>query len=52
MLRCIKVRVGVFNFMAGSSSSPANVNPGKGMKESKDIHKPQDHGNHHDAVQD
>jgi hypothetical protein len=28
------------------------VDAGKGMKEPKDVQDPQNHGNHHDAVQD
>jgi hypothetical protein len=30
----------------------ADVNPGKGLKETKDIQDPQNHGNHNNAIQD
>lgn len=35
----------------GDESLRSDMNPGKGMKKSKDIHEPQNHGNNNDAVQ-
>jgi len=35
-----------------SSAHPANVHAGEGIKKSKTIQEPQDHGNDHNRIQD
>jgi hypothetical protein len=53
VVRCIDIVLVRLAFFTVSSAarSPANVDPGNGMEQSKDITEPEDHGNHHDAVQ-
>jgi len=55
-----EVGIGVIDTVASKLSpsqvstaacSPANMDPGNGMKQSKDITEPQGHRNHHDAIQ-
>jgi hypothetical protein len=52
-LRCINLTLMRSAFLARSFkySSGSNVDPGKGMKQPKNIQDPQNHRNNHDAVQ-
>jgi hypothetical protein len=52
LLRCIDL-VPVLNLLAFPLvSSPPYVDPGKGMKESKNVEQPKNHGDDNDAVED